>query len=352
MPASICFVGDINFGRGIAELDDAALANLLGRSVSDRLTGELVTGNLECILGDLDTPNPLSHANFKTPFRSGVDDILKKFHVLSFANNHLYDFCDEGVASTLAHCKRLGVTVVGVGAILEEAYKPALLQLSSGKVAVFGCTTVSTLAKSSAYYAAEPNDRMFESIALAVEQGYTAIVHCHAGGGDFEQPAPYIKTLHEQLVAAGAKLVIGHHPHVVQGWMTGANSCFFSMGDFIFDKFEDTRDVSILVNASLDDGVISEFQVFPVKRSQAGFQLQLMKDEKLNAFNHYAKELNGSLMDGRSDEQYIQWYGNPLKRQLVNLKVEFEKTGFSGIYGKLTSLNLRKIKSVLEVLKK
>lgn len=352
MSASICFVGDLNFGRGIATLDDASLANILDDSVAELLTGELVTGNLECVLGDVKTANPLSHANFKTPFRSGVDSILKKFHVLTFANNHLYDFCDEGVASTLAYCEHLGVTVVGVGKTLDEAYKPALMQLSTGKVAVFGCTTVSTLAKSSAYHAAKPDQRLFDNICTAVEQGSVVIVHCHAGGGDFEYPAPYIRQMHSKLSAAGASLIIGHHPHLVQGWLQGKVCSFFSMGDFLFDKFEDSRDVSILARGNLRDGALSGFQVHPVKRFDVGYQLRVMEGEDLQRFNKKAEELNKNLLNGNSDALYIQWYGNPIKRQIKNLRVEFKKTGFPGLYGKLSSINLRKIKSVLEVIKR
>jgi len=102
LPAAttIVGVGDIMLGRGLADSKIKDFDFLLEPKLISALQGDLVTANLECILGEVGAPNPISHAHFRTSPERAIS-LLRRFHVVNLANNHIFDFGEEGVESTL-----------------------------------------------------------------------------------------------------------------------------------------------------------------------------------------------------------------------------------------------------------
>ena len=168
-------------------------------------------------------------------------DCLKDMGVdwVSFANNHAMDFGADAMLATKETLEENGIAVVGVGTDENDACQIQIVELKNGlKVALlsvceyeFGVATRDT-----AGTAWCGSKRILEMISMAKIEGCFVVVCSH--GGVEEVPLPPVER-REQLrgfVNAGADLVIGHHPHVPQGWEEYAGKMiFYSVGDFVFD---------------------------------------------------------------------------------------------------------------------
>ncbi|MBN2294577.1 MAG: CapA family protein [Pirellulales bacterium] len=65
------------------------------------------------------------------------------------------------------------------------------------------------------------------------------VVNLHWGYEHTDAPAPFQRDLARRLVDAGANLIIGHHPHVPQGWEVYRDATiFYSLGNFNFWQFD------------------------------------------------------------------------------------------------------------------
>ncbi len=163
------------------------------------------------------------------------------FDVLSIANNHIWDYGADAIRDTLAIINSSGIGIIGGGVDYQEAHKPFIKEVKDTKVAFLGYTDLILFSLGSK--TAKP------AIAfLDIEQAVTDIkearkladiivVSLHWGN---EYKTTYIRNqekLAKTLIDAGAQLIIGHHPHVVQeveeyhgGYIA------YSLGNFVFDQ--------------------------------------------------------------------------------------------------------------------
>lgn len=250
--ATLVGVGDIMLGRGVAEsaLPDAAF--LITPALRDLMDGDIVTGNLECLVTTRGVPSRFSHSHFRTR-PEFAEPMLRMFDVVTLANNHVFDFGLDAITDTTMFLERIGVRYVGLGANADEAVRPARFVRAGVIVDVFGASDVTNIADGwSGIHVACVDRLLLASIARSKADSAVVVVHLHAGGGDVELPSPRVYSLHEKLRAAGADVILGHHPHRVQGWLERGNAIgFFSLGDFIFDKFDNGRESSLVVRIDL-----------------------------------------------------------------------------------------------------
>jgi len=187
-----------------------------------------------------------------------------------------------------------------------------------------------------AFFCAEVDDRLKNAIRDAYARGDFIVLHLHAGGGDFMHPAPAVRELQAELLEAGADIIFGHHPHVTQGWHVGhGKSGFFSLGDFIFDKFDQGRDRSLIARVSLigDKLLLS---TVAVKRNP-DFSLSALTGAEETAFAQHLGVLNAAILSGESDRYYWRWYGSPLMRLWRSVCGDFRHGGVSALVAKFFS---------------
>lgn len=199
------------------------------------------------------------------------------FDVMGVANNHAWDYGEEAFFDTLQACKTAGLRTVGGGATLAEAFAPATLDVRGNAVAVIACSAslppdsaagpnkagiapvrVTTSYEIDPIYCQEqpgtaprvrttvlPIDAC--DLLAAVENARTnrcfVIVLLHWGAPPYWH-APfdgelleYQRPLAQAVAQAGADVILGAHPHVIQG-AESIGSClvFYSLGNFMFHK--------------------------------------------------------------------------------------------------------------------
>ncbi len=342
-PVLLVAVGDIMLGRGVKTAPVRDAAQLLSPELLRALKGDIVTGNLECLIGSKGTPSPTSHSHFQGD-PDFAQPLLSRFDVVSVANNHIGDFGDNAIAETLAWLDDIGVARVGVGKTIDEATAPAVFDIQGQKVAVFGATTVASNVASSAYQLASPGPELYRRAAEHQEAGYTCILHLHAGGGDVCHPAPAVRHLMEEIKAEGFTIVFGHHPHVLQGFdLSPRWSVFYSMGDFLFDKLESGRDQALVVTAYLNgDGSATSIEIDIAQRSP-DLHLSLQSGEARRQGLQSLGVLSDMIISGASDEAYVAWRGSKLSAVLRSICGDFRAGGWKALWAKLGRINKRKM---------
>lgn len=158
--------------------------------------------------------------------------------VLALANNHIMDGGPRGLERTRAACESVGLACAGAGPHLEAARRPAEVVVGSRRVALLAYAAPS---KESAR-AGTPGPAPLEAAIVREDlerwrpRADVLIVSVHWGSMYVDYPPPRVLELAETLERGGADVVLGHHPHVLQGWRrVGRCLTLFSLGDVVFD---------------------------------------------------------------------------------------------------------------------
>lgn len=162
-------------------------------------------------------------------------------NIVSVANNHVGDWGRDAYIDNLARLKDGGVLYAGGGNNSEEAETPTVIEVNGIKIGFLGFSDVGPndmeVGKDKAGLLLARNSRFNEIIQDASRQVNHLVVSFHFGDEYKTQHNARQEYLAHKAVDAGAKLVIGHHPHVVQDFEVYKNSYIaYSLGNFIFDQ--------------------------------------------------------------------------------------------------------------------
>ncbi|MBU1726457.1 MAG: CapA family protein [Candidatus Omnitrophica bacterium] len=194
------------------------------------------------------------------------------FNIVTLANNHIMDYSSVGLSKTLESCQASGLMVCGVGEDLEAAMSSVKLEVKGARIEIFNfCEQEFGVAKSTYPGAAWISHPVaLKNIATAAKRSDVVIVVAH--GGIEEVPfSPVQRSLQlRQFIDAGAALVVGHHPHVPQGWEKyGKGIIFHSLGNFLFDYSDGKRypktEWGIMLDARFSGKQLFEIKLVPVE---------------------------------------------------------------------------------------
>jgi poly-gamma-glutamate capsule biosynthesis protein CapA/YwtB (metallophosphatase superfamily) len=165
------------------------------------------------------------------------------FDVATLANNHLFDYGYAGLEATRDACASDGLSTVGAGEDRASALDPlrtevapdvelALFSVCEREFGVAGPSTPGT--------AWSDHPSVDDAIRSAAETADCVVVVAHGGVEYVPFSPPGRRERLRQFVDAGADLVVGHHPHVAQGWeQCDGGIVFHSLGNFLFDRQAD-----------------------------------------------------------------------------------------------------------------
>ena len=178
--------------------------------------------NLENVLTDRDLKPVEKNSNpaFWFCSRTANTAILTSSSVecVSLANNHTGDYGEEGRKDTIAAVEEAGL-------IYGNNNKTAYLEKNGYRVAVI-CHGL--------WYDGQ-EDEIIKRIREAEEQSDFQIVFYHGGKEGVHQPEKWRMNASRRLADAGADLVIGNHPHVIQPMENyNGTDILYSMGNFCF----------------------------------------------------------------------------------------------------------------------
>lgn len=158
------------------------------------------------------------------------------FDLYCLANNHIYDYGSVAMFETIKSLPH--DSVIGVGNE-SEAYKLVIKEIGSLKIGFLAYCENGYGALNGdreTGYAWINHVRVNQDIRLYKEQVDFLIVQVHAGVEMLDVPIPEWRDRYKELIDCGADIIIGHHPHVVQGYeLYHDKYIFYSLGNFCFD---------------------------------------------------------------------------------------------------------------------
>ena len=166
------------------------------------------------------------------------------FNLFSLANNHVFDWGEEGYKKTKAV---LGSDAFGSG-YYNEAYDVKICEISGVKIGFLALTYAAytgvfdDVLHHEGLGCAYINDlRVNHDIIKAKKQVDYLFVLPHDGIEYIDVPLPEVMARYRDFIDYGADAVIGSHPHCPQGWEEyNGKPIFYSLGNFFFNCNEDT----------------------------------------------------------------------------------------------------------------
>jgi len=217
---------------------DHAWSGLDGLFLEDDLT----VINLECVPSDLGSPLDKDFV-FRCPTETLPSIRANGIDVANLGNNHSGDFGKEALVDGRANLISAGIGAVGAGSNADEAAEPALYELNGWTVAVIGFGGV---APSESWYATadtpgmrngDDTPSMVEAVAAADEVADIVVVTIHWGMELDTAPRPDDIERADAMIAAGADIIFGHHPHRMQPLeMVNGAAVFWSLGNFVWPQ--------------------------------------------------------------------------------------------------------------------
>ncbi|MBB6693908.1 CapA family protein, partial [Cohnella xylanilytica] len=259
---TFAFVGDILPAASVAaRIDKLGVDYPFGGSSASIQAADIAAGNLETPISERGTP-----AKDKKYVYVGKPEYLKGvknagFDVLSLANNHTLDQGWDALSDTMDYLDDEGLQHMGSGADDKEAFTPAILEHDGTRVAFIGLShvvpDVSWKADRNQPGVAEVYDttRAVAAVKDAKALADIVVVMVHWGNELEQRPEDDQTRIGHTLIDAGADLVIGSHPHVLQGFEYYKNRWIaYSLGNFVFPTMGEESQKTGVLKASCEKG--------------------------------------------------------------------------------------------------
>ncbi|MCM1135465.1 MAG: CapA family protein [Clostridium sp.] len=304
---TFCFAGDFL-------LDDeyAIMVNLLSRGgriedgVSEALLENMRGADVMVINNEFPYTNRgTATEDKKFTFRADTDTVHYLHDigadVAILANNHIYDFGEIGLLDTLETLEGAEIPGVGAGRNIEEASAPLYFIINDMKIAIVAATQIERLeypdtrgatAESPGVFRCLDPARLYKTVAEAKENSDFVIVYIHWGTENVAEPDWLQLEQAPGLAEAGADLIIGDHPHCLQGIdYFGDTPVIYSLGNFFFNSR--TMD-SCLVRVTIGQEGLKSFQFLPAVQTNS--RVDLAYGEEKTRILDYMRELSPNVV--------------------------------------------------------
>ncbi|MEG4393247.1 CapA family protein [Microcoleus sp. BROC3] len=197
--------------------------------------------------------------------------------IVNLANNHAMDYEEPGLVETINTLNNAGIQHLGAGRNIKEARRPDIIEVKGHRIAYLGYYDTDLHAADQGKAGTNPrrNNRVAEDIRALRGQVDWIIVNYHWGVELADYPGDWQIDLARFTIDQGADLVVGHHPHVLQGAeIYKGRPIVYSLGNFIFGgNARSDYDTAVLKVSLKDRNMKVEF--LPVEVTK--FQPQVVK---------------------------------------------------------------------------
>ena len=235
------------------------------------------------------------------------------FNMVSLANNHIYDYGQESLDNTIVELNKYNIDIIGAGVDFDSAYETKIMDKNGIRIGViaaaeneFGCLYEN---QNRGGYSWIFHYEIEDNIRKLKDEVDVIVLIAHAGVEEIDFPIKEWRDRYKRLCDIGVDMVIGHHPHVPQGYEKYYNSMiFYSLGNFYFDSagYENKSDDSYSVLLEFSKNGLKDFEIIYHKKIDG--QTCMVKKEEVS-FSFYI--LNGLLENNylkRNDEMCIELF--------------------------------------------
>ncbi|MBQ7534561.1 MAG: CapA family protein [Stomatobaculum sp.] len=228
--------------------------------------------------------------------------------LVTLANNHTWDFGEQGFLDTLSTLDSIGMPYIGGGRNLAEAMQPAVFEAGNMKIAVLNATEIERTKvwtkaadeQSPGVFRCFDPALLLDAVRAAKAENDAVVVILHWGIEGQSRPDARQKEMARLLKEAGADLIVGGHPHVLQSVGFAENvPVAYSMGNFLFHS--GVHDTGIL---------------------EAEFDTAEKKLKSLRFVPMQSRDCRVVLLEGREKEQFV------IRLRRISPEAEIDEEGF------------------------
>lgn len=303
--AVLLFAGDILFDEGYAVMGalrkrGGIKACFSAETLREMEDADIFMLNNEFPYTDRGEPTPEKTFTFRSKPENAAMLHELGVDIVSLANNHAYDYGEISLLDSLATLEEIDMPYVGAGRNLAEASQTVYFHTGNQKIAYISGTQIERLTPPDTKGATEnapgvfrclTETEIFDKITEAKENSDFVVVYIHWGTEktdelDWAQPG-----MAKSLAEAGADLIIGDHPHVLQP-LANVNDTpvIYSVGNYWFNS---STLNTCLVKVAVKDGEMQSFQFLPALQSNC--YTQLLSGAEKDAVLSYMRSISGTV---------------------------------------------------------
>lgn len=312
---TLTFAGDVLFDDGYAIMgavrgDDDISKGVMPEVIERMQSADIMMLNNEFAYSARGVPTEGKQFTFRA--RPETVKYLSDMGVdlVSLANNHAYDYGPDALTDTLDILREAGIPYVGAGRDISEARKPVYYIVGDIKIAFVSATQIERLDTPDTKEATETSpgvfrcwngEKLLETIRQAAENSDFVVAYIH-WGTENQVELDWAQTKQApEIIAAGADLVIGDHPHCLQPiGVIGGVPVIYSLGNFWFNsKTLDTGMVEVVID---ETGIVS-YQFIPCL--QSGCKTSLLEGAEKERVLSYMRGISSGVQI--DEEGYVTW---------------------------------------------
>lgn len=242
---TIIFAGDVL-------LSDYVLENYknqgIGGVVNDTLLSQLQSADITVVNEEFPfgtTGTKAEDKQFTFRVNPSYITVLQEMGVdaVTLANNHVLDFGEEALLETMETLDSAGILYAGAGDSVERAKQVQKMEVNGKTYGMLAASRVIPVTSwnvenhTLGVFCTYDATALVKEIQQAKKKCDYLAVYVHWGVERNNQPEDYQRNLAKQYIDAGADVVIGSHPHVLQGIeFYQGKPIFYSLGNFIFNQ--------------------------------------------------------------------------------------------------------------------
>ena len=219
--------------------------------------------------------------------------------VVTVANNHMLDAGTAGVGATGRTLDGIGIAHVGAGETEADAERARIVEVDGLRIGFLGraedCPQLADRGFPGPAFIKYP--QIVDDVRSAAAACDCLVVHLHHGVEFVDWPAPHFVRLCREVIEAGARLVLGGHPHVPQGHeRRGPGHIFYCLGNLAFEITKDGyqgkgsrwTSRSALALVPVGRGEVGEPVLVPYRIEESGRPVPLAGAEAAEVLDHVA----------------------------------------------------------------
>lgn len=298
----------------------------------ERVSTAFNHGDYQAVLGAIKPlleASDFSMVNFECPITKGGEKPIPKlglnlqcsekgieavkwvgFDCATLANNHFYDFGEEGVANTLETCRKHGLSIVGGGTNITEAAKTLYKQINGQTLAVINCCEHEFSIATEKAGGSNPLNpiQQYYAIQEAQDNADFVLIVVHGGHEYFQLPSPRMVETYRFFIDAGADAVVNHHQHCYSGYeIYQGKPIFYGLGNFCFDEVNNLGHIwneGYLLKLCFSKESIG-FEIFPYEQCAEKPIIKLLPQD---VFQENIQRLNTIITSPEKLQQEISRY--------------------------------------------
>jgi len=289
--------------------------------------------------------------------------------IVSLGNNHITDYGSEGLIDTKKFLENDGIKTVGAGKNQKNAHKGVILEKKGIKIGFLAYTSskehvhsIIATESSAGCVSYEDLHKVQKDVEEIKKNADIICVSLHWGHQYFSYPSPEQIEIAHQIIDFGCDIIIGHHPHVVQGAEEYNNGIIvYSLGNFFFPDYDRGPSVirkwpeeskhSFVFECTFSKGEIENYKIIPCVMND---KFQVVEEKEVKS--HKKIERLCSNLEEKNYKKFWRFYKDKKSGELrcrekeMQIKLLIRRIRRLGFFGCLKKISITTIAHSLKML--